>query len=53
MPAIVDEDILNKIQARMKRNKKAPAMHRSEDDVIEELVDRIFDLQYSETHASV
>lgn len=121
MPAIVDEDIFNKIQARMKRNKKAPAMHRSEDDyllttllfcgkcgalmtgeigtsktarqyryykcnrakkkqcdkktvrkewleelviatimeliteddVIEELADRIFDLQNSETHASV
>ena len=34
MPAIVDEDIFNKIQARMKRNKKAPAMHRSEDDYI-------------------
>lgn len=121
MSAIVDEDIFNKIQARMKRNKKAPAMHRSEDDylltthlfcgkcgammtgeigtsktarqyryykcnrakkkqcdkktvrkewledlviatimeliteddVIEELADRIFDLQNSETHASV
>lgn len=28
-------------------------MHRNEDDVIEELEDRIFDLQNSKTHASV
>ena len=34
MPAIIDEDVFNNIQDRMKRNKKAPAMHRSEDDYI-------------------
>ena len=34
MPAIIDEDIFDKAQARMKRNKKAPAMHRSVDDYI-------------------
>lgn len=33
-PAIVDEGLFNAVQDRMKRNKKAPAMHRSEDDYL-------------------
>lgn len=34
MPAIIDADTFEQVQARMKNNKKAPAMHRSEDDYI-------------------
>ena len=33
-PAIIDEGLFNSVQDRMKRNKKAPAMHRSEDDYL-------------------
>ncbi len=33
-PAIIDEGLFNAVQDRMKRNKKAPAMHRSEDDYL-------------------
>ena len=33
-PAIIDEGLFNAVQSRMKRNKKAPAMHRSEDDYL-------------------
>lgn len=40
MPAIIDEDTFNAVQERMARNKKAPAMHRSEDDYL--LTTRLF-----------
>lgn len=33
-PALIDEGMFDAVQSRMKRNKKAPAMHRSEDDYI-------------------
>ena len=33
-PAIIDEGMFNAVQSRMKRNKRAPAMHRSEDDYL-------------------
>ena len=34
IPAIIDEETFNSVQQRMARNKKAPAMHRSEDDYL-------------------
>ena len=34
IPAIIDEATFNSVQQRMARNKKAPAMHRSEEGVI-------------------
>ena len=34
IPAIIDEATFNSVQQRMARNKKAPAMHRSEDDYL-------------------
>lgn len=34
IPAIVSTEIFEKIQTRFKTNKKAPAMHRSEDDYL-------------------
>ena len=34
IPAIIDEQTFNAVQQRMARNKKAPAMHRSEDDYL-------------------
>ena len=34
IPALIDDGLFNAVQERMKRNKKAPAMHRSEDDYI-------------------
>ena len=34
LPAIIDEGMFNAVQNRMKRNKRAPAMHRSEDDYL-------------------
>lgn len=34
IPAIIDEGLFDNVQSRMKRNKKAPAMHRSEDDYL-------------------
>ena len=40
MPAIIDEETFNAVQERMARNKKAPAMHRSEDDYL--LTTRLF-----------
>ena len=40
MPAIIDKDTFNAVQKRMARNKKAPAMHRSEDDYL--LTTRLF-----------
>lgn len=33
-PAIVDEDLFNRVQERMVKNKKAPARHKAEDDYI-------------------
>ena len=40
IPAIIDEATFNSVQQRMARNKKAPAMHRSEDDYL--LTTRLF-----------
>ena len=40
MPAIIDVDTFNEVQKRLKNNKKAPAMHRSEDDYL--LTTKIF-----------
>ena len=40
IPAIIDEETFNSVQQRMARNKKAPAMHRSEDDYL--LTTRLF-----------
>ena len=40
MPAIIDVDTFNEVQRRLKNNKKAPAMHRSEDDYL--LTTKIF-----------
>ena len=40
IPAIIDEETFNSVQQRMSRNKKAPAMHRSEDDYL--LTTRLF-----------
>lgn len=34
VPAIIDEKLFEKAQTRMKINKRAPAMHRSEDDYL-------------------
>ncbi len=34
IPTIIDEQTFNSVQQRMARNKKAPAMHRSEDDYL-------------------
>ena len=34
IPALIDEEDFNAVQAKMKVNKKAPAMHRSEDDYL-------------------
>ena len=34
IPALISEDDFNAVQAKMKVNKKAPAMHRSEDDYL-------------------
>ena len=34
IPAIIDKQTFNAVQQRMARNKKAPAMHRSEDDYL-------------------
>lgn len=34
IPALVSEEDFNAVQAKMKVNKKAPAMHRSEDDYL-------------------
>ena len=34
IPAIINEQTFNAVQQRMARNKKAPAMHRSEDDYL-------------------
>lgn len=34
IPSIIDDEMFDAVQSRMKRNKKAPAMHRSEDDYI-------------------
>ena len=34
IPALISEEDFNAVQARMKANKKAPAMHRSEDDYL-------------------
>lgn len=34
VPAIIDVESFDKVQARMKNNKRAPAMHRSEDDYL-------------------
>ena len=40
IPAIIDEATFNNVRQRMARNKKAPAMHRSEDDYL--LTTRLF-----------
>ena len=40
IPALIDEDIFNQVQRRIANNKKAPAMHRSEDDYL--LTTRLF-----------
>ena len=40
IPAIIDEETFNSVQQRMARNKKAPAMHRGEDDYL--LTTRLF-----------
>lgn len=40
IPAIIDKDTFNDVQQRLKNNKKAPAMHRSEDDYL--LTTRLF-----------
>ena len=40
IPAIIDEATFNSVQQRMARNKKAPAMHRCEDDYL--LTTRLF-----------
>ena len=40
IPAIIDEATFTSVQQRMARNKKAPAMHRSEDDYL--LTTRLF-----------
>ena len=40
IPAIIDEATFNSVQQRMARNRKAPAMHRSEDDYL--LTTRLF-----------
>ena len=40
IPALVSEEDFNAVQAKMKVNKKAPAMHRSEDDYL--LTTRLF-----------
>ena len=34
IPSIIDDEMFDAVQSRMKRNKKAPAMHRSEDDYL-------------------
>lgn len=34
IPALIDEETFNKVQERIAVNKKAPAMHRSEDDYL-------------------
>ena len=33
-PAIVDEDLFNRVQERLAVNKKAPARHKAEDDYL-------------------
>lgn len=40
IPTLIDEQDFNAVQAKMKVNKKAPAMHRSEDDYL--LTTRLF-----------
>ncbi len=40
IPALISEEDFNAVQAKMKINKKAPAMHRSEDDYL--LTTRLF-----------
>ena len=40
IPALIDEEDFNAVQAKMKVNKKAPAMHRSKDDYL--LTTRLF-----------
>lgn len=40
MPAIIDEETFDRVQKRIADNKKAPAMHRSEDDYL--LTTRLF-----------
>ena len=40
IPAIIDKDTFEDVQQRLKNNKKAPAMHRSEDDYL--LTTRLF-----------
>lgn len=40
IPAIIDKNTFDDIQQRLKHNKKAPAMHRSEDDYL--LTTRLF-----------
>ena len=40
IPALIDEGDFNAVQAKMKVNKKAPAMHRSDDDYL--LTTRLF-----------
>lgn len=40
IPALIDEEDFNAVQTKMKVNKKAPAMHRSEDDYL--LTTRLF-----------
>ena len=40
IPAIIDKDTFDDVQQRLKNNKKAPAMHRSEDDYL--LTTRLF-----------
>lgn len=40
IPAIIDKDTFDDVQQRLKHNKKAPAMHRSEDDYL--LTTRLF-----------
>jgi resolvase domain protein len=34
IPAIIDKDTFDEVQQRLAKNKKAPAMHRSEDDYL-------------------
>ena len=40
IPAIIDKETFDDVQQRLKNNKKAPAMHRSEDDYL--LTTRLF-----------
>ena len=33
IPALVSEDLFNKVQEKLAKNKKAPARHKAEDDL--------------------